>query len=486
MATLASVNYSSHFIDNSTTYNGNPIEWVVTGKDLDGTNITTLIPATSIIGRKAYDVKESSNPNTRAQTGGNGTYAVSNILQWLNKSEGAGDWYVAQHEYDQAPLTTADGDTYANDPAFLSGFGEVLLDAMQEVEKMGVTRKVHLPGWKEVGGSTALTINTTCTLDEGLNYRYNFLANNRKTPEGSILRAYVRSIPKDSTIDIVANSYYTTSSGSTGVYVTDSSACGTYIYNIVPIIFVNSNIPVTLVDGKYYLAYGLSTPYSDYGSHKLGFDFVVNLNSGDGAQATLNVYAEGNLIKTTTIDANKDVTVTLEDSEVSGLATGLQTITLTAIQNTVSATTSFTYTKAEDSAPNVLLKEIGSVTEAFTTTYQVYDDGGDSVDVTIKLNDTVIGNVTGAEQKVDLPITVTSEQFDALSYGEHTISVIATDGTNTTTKTETFIKCSQPSVSIQTEVGTVTAPFSINVDISNNDGSTVTTKVYIDDKEVTV
>jgi hypothetical protein len=105
------------------------IEFEVVGvnlyKDINNESKPTITLMTkNIIKLAAIDAKEPSNPNSDRASYGNNRWSVSNIRQWLNSTDKAGNWYTPQHEYDSAPdnVNLEESIAYFNDPGFLAGF----------------------------------------------------------------------------------------------------------------------------------------------------------------------------------------------------------------------------------------------------------------------------------------------------------------------------------------------------------------------------
>ena len=120
-------------------------------------------------------------------------------------------------------------------------------------------------------------------------------------------------------------------------------------------------------------------------------------------------------------------------------------------------------------------------------TYQVYDDDGDDLDVTIKLDGTTISTIHNAEQNVDLPLALTAQQFANINYGDHSIVIEVTDGVNTSTVTLPFTKNSVPTISLDVhELDVQLEPFSVEVTTNSADGENITVRAYIDNQEITV
>lgn len=159
----AKVKFGNHKVN---TEAATPIIWTIVAKNHSGypTNAVTL-HAEKIIDLRCFDAKEPKNTNSNRKLVGNNRYSVSNIDQWLNKDSAAGDWYVAQHTYDQAPnANNVNYNTpYDTRPGFLNHFStkekNAILSTSLRVVKPSVdgggyediTRKVFLPSTTEVG-----------------------------------------------------------------------------------------------------------------------------------------------------------------------------------------------------------------------------------------------------------------------------------------------------------------------------------------------
>lgn len=478
---LSEAPVNSVFYDNATLYNGQPIKWIVAAQNVDGDGIVSLMKYDGI-SKRAFDVKEPQNPDTKIVNDGNGSYEYSNLLQWLNSMYGANSWYSPQHQYDQSPNSANVGGTYASEAGFLNAFGSVLKQAMQPVSKMNVTRRVHLPSVRELAGSRRYStqVDNEITVDTEAEYPgFSHPCFGDYSYQYMDPGALIRSNPKEESNKVgyaEKNASYPLIAKSIGALV--STNVEKYI---IPCIYLPASLPITYSNGAYYLSYEINTPYSDYGSHKAGFSFVVNVTSGENGNVTAKVLIDGTQVKTTTISPNTDATITLADGDVSSLANTAHTVTIEATQNGITANTSFTYTKIPESIPVIYTNEIGHVAEPFETTYQVNDEDGDSIDVVIKLDNTTIISGTDVEQGVDLSIEITSSQFSALSYGEHTLTITATDSTNETTSRISFTKNSIPTVSINgIPTGLIIRPFSVTVDYDNADGEEVTISADID------
>lgn len=468
--TLSEATVNSIFYDNNTLYNGQPIKWIVANHNSEGSGITALMMYESITGM-SYDVKEPQNPDSNIASNGYGKYEVSNILQWLNSDAKANEWFSPQHEYDQSPNSDSVGDTYANKAGFLNGFNPTFKNVLRSITKLGVSRKVHIPGSAEMNINVG---DQRANVDVGVAYSsftypyYNYA--NRQYVIRHTLENYQKVI-----IYSRSAQYF---DGKLVSAVTKNENPTLYIPLMI---YVPSDLPVKYESGAYYLSYGVNVPYSDYGNHKKGFSFNFNVTSGVNDKVTNKVYIDGVRVIEGQVDANTDATIDLLDEYISPLSLGLHTVTVEGTQNELTASTSFTFTKIAESVPIIYSSDVGHVAEAFETTYQVYDEDGDSLNVEIKLDGNTIISETGVEQETDLNIEITSSQFSALSYGEHILKITVTDGTNTVTKDISFTKNSVPSVNISgIPTGLIIRPFSVTVNYDNADGEEVTISADID------
>lgn len=507
--TLANAQVNSIFVDKNTTYNGTPIEWVVLGIDKAGQGITTLAMVNPITDH-CYDAKEPQNPNTSIQTGGNGDYEKSNILQWLNSESAGGEWYTPQHENDYPPNHDNVGGTYASEDGFLRHFSKYLKTSLNNVEMMGVSRKVHLPSYTELNPDW-----TPTKRDDYLNYDdtivstgfslysfYKSLITSTFPNWSPAIR--VRSTAKRS--DDFVKSYAgllfynkkgtsSSSENTDGYKLKSGSAAADHTNTIytLPVIYVSNDIPVTYDSStqKYYHDYSAEVEYEDYGSRKGGFSVKIKVNTDDTTtSASVKAYIDGSATASKTFNVstfNAFTTLTFADSDFSSLAEGNHTVKLVASQGIDEDDATFTFTKVAESVPIIFTNAIGRVTTAFNTVYQVYDEDGDSINLVVRLDNTQIDSKTNAPQNTDITLSVSTSQFNALSYGNHNITIEATDGTNTPTATIVFTKNSVPTVSISNpQIGEVTEPFTVEVTANSADGDAVTIKAYIDGQEIQV
>ena len=506
---LSNISENRVFVDENTTYNGQPIEWFIAARDIDGEGITSLMMKNPIVNH-CFDAKEIYNPVTARAENGYSLYSQSNILQWLNAIEGANAWYHNQHEYDYPP-------DYKTEDGFLHNFGITLLETMQEMEKFGTTRKVHVASIPEivngleVGGDNYQLFDTEVqytAFNKG-NADYKNLTS-RQYPAGLPLILVRGGRDKDIYGNPDQYPYYTitcigfrTSSGSSSWnknayrrYYNSPYIVGTEDYPIytIPAIYLHGDeVPVRYDSeaDKYYLDFSVETEYQDYGRHNKGFTVGLKINcSTNIGDTTVKVYADNGttaLATLTVSEFNQFVNVNIPNSALSDLALGNHTLTLKTDTLGILSSANITFTKTADSVPTILSESIGHVSQPINTTYQVYEDDGDSIDVVIKLDGTQIQSITDAPQHSDIPLTLSVSQFSALAYGNHSIVIEATDGANTSTTELPFVKNSEPEIALNVhDLGEVIAPVSVVATYSNADGEEITITADIDGREIPV
>ena len=285
----------------------------------------------------------------------------------------------------------------------------------------------------------------------------------------------------------IANSYWDTQDKK---YVVQGYSHQRQAYSslrIIPYIYVKSDILVRYneTEKKYYTDLLVETDYSNYGSHTTNFNIGVKVTSESSINAIISFFADSiaTPIKTASLSTtNEFVSFSIP---LNDLTLGKHQIKVQVTVGGASDVAYATVTKIANEIPSILTNEIGNVAQPFTTTYQVYDDDGDSLNVKVKLDGAQIDSKTDVSQHTDIPLSVSSANFNALTYGNHSITIEATDGTNTSTSTIAFIKNSIPTVSLAVhDLGEVLQPTSVNVNYDSADGGAMVIKAYIDGKEI--
>lgn len=160
------------------------ILFTVIGKNHDAPNTITIL-SKNILELLPFDAMEYGNPDMTREKYGNNRYLVSNLLQWLNRDDPYGKWYIPQHPYDQAPTPDAvTHNSYINRPGFLHGFSGDFKQQLVTVSKTTVKNTVTDGGGSENVSSKVFLLSTTevgftneNNIVEGVIYEY-FSKNN--------------------------------------------------------------------------------------------------------------------------------------------------------------------------------------------------------------------------------------------------------------------------------------------------------------------
>lgn len=161
----------------------------------------------------------------------------------------------------------------------------------------------------------------------------------------------------------------------------------------------------------------------------------------DGDSVTVTIKLNGTTKKTHTVSLGTAYTYTPTASEWAALALGTHTITITASDGEQSVTRTYTCVKA-NTAPTISGSD-GSLgtfsTNIPTASYTINDAEGNSVTATVKLDNTTQKTHIAA-LGTDYSFTFTEEEWLKVTNGSHTITITASDGTASTTRTYTFTK----------------------------------------------
>lgn len=146
---------------------GVDIVWRIAAKNHQGMpeNSVTLV-SDKIVCLKCVDAKEPNNFYGSRNKYGNNDYTVSNIRQWLNSSASAGNWYSAQHSFDEPPSSSNvwNGyNPYQDKAGFLNEFTSQEIAAILSATRViggkegngtSCVDKVWLPTSNEYGAET--------------------------------------------------------------------------------------------------------------------------------------------------------------------------------------------------------------------------------------------------------------------------------------------------------------------------------------------
>jgi len=482
-----------------------PIIWTIVAKNHPGYPANSITLHTEkIIDLRCFDAKEPNNTISDRKKYGNNRYSVSNIDQWLNKAgSAAGGWYVAQHNYDQAPnAANVEYNTpYDTRPGFLYHFSAeerdaILYTTLRVVKPSGgyedITRRVFLPSRTEVGLAneggiaegtawgfytssatriaylTAQAFNNTLsdfkpsTIDEDW---YWWL----RTPLSSYSHS-VRVVITGGTVEYAASTGYigvrpalNLTSSLLVSDTTDADGCYKFVPNTPPTKPPHINVPASIYGGETaIISWGAST---DAENNLSGYILQRSVNGGDYTQIF-----KGNALTYTD-------TITRGWNTIRYRVCAYDTLDATSDWQVSDIRTVINNRAPVISGSNA---NLGVKSAEFTQSYTVTDADGDSVTVIEKINGVPLRsyNVTlGATNT----FSVTGTTWLALSNGSHTMTITATDSFGSTTvRTYTFTKLVN-SFSIQNASPMMadTRPSRIKIAVTRNIPPEATFKVYV-------
>ena len=464
----AKVKFGKYSVNGETAQ---PITWLVVAKNHSGypSNSATLLTS-KVIDYRVWDTIEPNYTNSIRRSFGNNNYKVSNIDQWLNSDKNPGEWYTAQHSYDEAPTPThlTNGEDYAGRPGFLNLFSQYEKAAILNtslpivvcnVDKVSnnseiITRKVFLPSIKERYDGA---ING---YSDGVIWEY--FSNNNAEVTTITQQAYDNSTYSGKTLSqVTTNCYYWLRSISditddyeakiittptTSVYyhdkvknvhgvrpalnlsstikvsdTTDNEGCYTVIWNTAPTQPHTINAP-TIYGGKSNaISWDKAT---DPDGDALTYQLECSINGGEYTQiysGTATTYAH--LVPFGTTSVAYRVKATDPAGESSAY------------------TTSATKTVVNNNAPVISGTDanLGVKSSGFTGTYTVTDANNNTVTVTEAIDGVQIRSLV-ATLGEEITYGVTENTWLALPNGSHTLTIRATDGIDTSVRTYTFTK----------------------------------------------
>lgn len=509
----AKVKFGKYSVNGETAQS---IIWLVVAKNHTGypSNSITLLTEKAIDYR-VWDTKEPNYTNSIRRNRGNNCYRVSNIDQWLNSDKNSGEWYTAQHGYDEAPIPThlTNGEDYASRPGFLNLFSQYEKTAILntslpiivcDVDKVSnnseiITRKVFLPSIKErydaaIGGYNDGTI-------------WEYFVNNNAEVTTITQQAYDNSTYLGKQLgDVNRNCYYWLRSISsidddyqakfittptTSVYyhgdvttaygirpalnisstykvsdTTDSDGCYSVIFNSAPTQTPTINVP-TIYGGKSNsISWGKAT---DPDGDALTYQLECSTNGGAYTQIYSGASTSyAHLVPFGTTSVAYRVKATDPSGESSAYTTSA---TKTVINNNAPV-----IKNADDTIVDM---NLGVKGEGFTGTYTITDANNNTVTVTEAIDGVQIRSLVATLGQA-ITYGVTENTWLALPNGSHTFTIRATDGIDTSVRTYTFTKLVD-SLTIRNSTPWVsdTMPTRIMLVVTRNIPSAATFKVEV-------
>lgn len=447
-----------------------PITWIIVAKDHVSTpayptNSVTLLTE-KIIDSLATDAIEPNNPISNIAEQGNSEYRLSNIDQWLNKDNSAGNWYSATHSYDQSPTNNhvERGRGYADRAGFLNAFSTHEKNAImnttircavgETTNIYDISRKVFLPSDIEVGistinsreGNTWEYFNVpdtsdnlsywVCTMTQQLyddttldwrpasvttGYQWRLRTpvgnNTAKMIQGNGVRGGTAA-RSHSGLRPAINLPRSTKVSDT----TDSDGCYTFVWNTEPPTPTTINAPVTVYGGK---------------SNSISWSKVTDPD-GDVVTYQLECSLDGGAY--TQIYSG----TALSYAHLVPFGTSFVTYRVKAVDPSGESSayvTSDTKTVVNNNAPVISGSDanLGVKSSGFTGTYTVTDANNNTVTVTEAIDGVRIRSLV-ATLGQSITYGVTENTWLALPNGSHTLTISATDGIDTSVRTYVFTK----------------------------------------------
>ena len=497
----AKVKFGKHSVN---TEAAQAIIWTIVAKNHVSTpaypsNSVTLFTE-KIIDLRAFDGKEPNNIYSDRQASGNNEYGYSNIDQWLNSSGNGGSWYTATHDDDEPPSSArvTRGTEYDTRPGFLYNFTEsernIILNttirtAIYGRETRDITRKVFLPSATEVGSRLDVTdgavwagFNTTSGRKPVLTDQcYNNTKSGAKPTAVTnswewctrtahyVTSANVYTIDKNGT-----SSNQPANAGDVGIRPalnlpstisisdsTDSDGCYTVVWNAAPPAPTPLTVPAIYGGKSFSVSWGKST---DPDGNSVTYQLESSVN---GATYT-TIYSGTNLSYTTSVPfGTTSVQFRVKAVDSLGASSGY--------------TSSASKTVINNTAPSIsgLNSSIGTKSSEFTQTYTITDANSNTVTVTEAIDGVQIRSYVATLDATNT-FSVTGNTWLKLSNGNHTLTITATDGIDTSVRTYTFVK-SVSSFTIQnnTPMAASTMPTRIKVSVTKTIPPEATFKIEV-------
>lgn len=449
----AKVKFGKHSVNGETAQD---IIWLVVNKS---PNITLLTE--KIIDFRCFDAKEPNSNISGAVTSGFGRYSDSNLGQWLNSDASAGAWYSPQHEYDQSPIYALAGNNteYAQRPGFLYNFTVAERNAILTTTVLTsrswntpdpndpINQKVFIPSTEEIttdwayfgNGGTRRCAYTTQAVNNSLvspprTSGYNTWWTRNTADSVTLMRVV------DEAGTISAWESWTTSSnvepyrGWVGVRpalnlsstlsisdTTDNEGCYTFNWNSAPPVPATLNVP-TIYGGK---AVSISwSKVTDPDGNTVTYLLESSVNGGG-----FTVLYEGANLSYSTIVPYGSNTAQFRVRAMDSL--GASSGYITSTNRTVINNNAPTISGANGS--------LGTKSSEFTQTYTVTDAESNAVTIVESIDGVQVRSFVATLGATNT-FSVTGNTWLTLANGNHTLTITATDGVDSSVRTYTFTK----------------------------------------------
>lgn len=486
--------------------------WKIVGtqKDANGQNAVVLL-STQILDIRSFDAAEPNNPDNARSKYGNNRYRYSNINQWLNSTADAGEWYSAQHSYDQAPDSSGvvnHNTQYADRPGFLSYFTtgqrsvirpakvRVALSTQDGGGYEDITMQVFLPSSTELGlgneggtqeGSTwEAFVNGAAVTASTANAVINNTLSDNKPPLAQSWYYWLRS-------PVYSQSYSTRMVNKDGTLAYTAPISGDV--GVRPAILLSSSLSVsdtTNIVGAYNVEINepppvpknLDVPPYIYGGKTatISWSESIDLN-GDAVTYSLQRRHDDG----TYIEVYRGSELSYTDNIEFGWSTVQYKVGAFESNNPISYIV-MTYTESAvrdviNNYPPIISgtdENLGTKSDGFSQEYTITDSEGEKVSVTEAVDGVEVRSYMATLSQSNT-FDVTGATWLTLSNGSHTMTITATDSyMESVVRTYTFTK-SVDSFSIQNTVpyDSDVRPSRIKISVTRNIPAEASFNVFV-------
>lgn len=499
-------------MDTETQYKGEPIIWMILGHNLEGDPEGSVkLISMYLLNPHIFDGAEHNSPDSEIAEVGNGIWRYSNIRQWLNSPLQAEQWYIEKYDYDEPPTnenSSRNCHGYLDEAGFLRNISSKFLSSL-----LRMTYSTLEPS---IGGAESVELTDFFILPDevDLNLFNGIELWGLYTGEG--IKSYNKAIIENNINDIEPiewsdrcswwlrttwlNYPFMVFTIDERSHMRERQANESFI-GIRPMCCIKDN---TIVSSNYVDEFIYVMDYEspcirgeefNYGG-LLAYRYEV-VNISENTSFTITESLDGEQIRKFEVSLGEkyQFEITKEKWLELGLGEHTVNISVTNEQNK-SDNKTLTFTKSENipTAPIIsgVDDSLGEIIQSYVHEYFVNDINGvygDTVTV-VESIDKVVKRTYTADLGVPTKFEISEEDWLALDYGAHFITIKATDSTGlSATREWKFIKRNhKPAISgADKDLGTIPYSLIYNYIIYDDnfyEGDIVKVVEKIDDKEI--
>lgn len=207
----------------------------------------------------------------------------------------------------------------------------------------------------------------------------------------------------------------------------------------------------------------------NFGEISSAFNIIYNVNDIDSSNIlTVTEKINNTVIKTFT--AIRSLNYTLDISNYWSSLPNQNILTITVSDGISIATRTYRFVKSitANNVPTISGQNgnLGEQRKVFSVNYTVNDsDPGDSLDVTVKIDDMVMGLYPNVQKGILQTYTIDSESFGKLTNGNHVLCISVSDGKTYSNRFYTFTKNAQTTNETDNIINTLNTK---KIDFKNN------------------